>query len=103
MYYQAAQIEDIKPGEAFLTEVGGVEIVICNVSGEYYAIEDVCSHDGSSFDTACVESRRITCPRHGADFDVTTGEALTPPAFSPVQTYPVRVQNGVVEVDIEAY
>ena len=100
-YVAAATTGDVAPGEVFLADVGGMRIAVCNVDGTLYAIEDVCTHDGSSFGMAFVDGRKLTCPRHGAVFDVTTGEALEAPAFSPVRTYPVRVRGDIIEVEVD--
>ena len=99
-YVAAAKTDDVAPGEVFVTDVEGVEVAICNVDGTFYAIEDVCTHDGSSFDASTLEGREITCPRHMAVFDVTTGEVLAAPAFAPVDTFPVRVVGDTIEVSL---
>jgi 3-phenylpropionate/trans-cinnamate dioxygenase ferredoxin subunit len=100
-YFAAATKADIAPGEVFVTDVEGEQVALCNVDGEFYAIEDICTHDGSSFDATDLEGPEIYCPRHGAIFDVRTGEALGAPAFSPVATYPVRLNGDTVEVGLE--
>jgi 3-phenylpropionate/trans-cinnamate dioxygenase ferredoxin subunit len=79
-----------------------VSVCVYNLGGELYAIEDRCSHDDGplcegEFD---VEEGTVVCPRHGASFDVRTGEALTLPAFEPVAVFPVRVDDGVVKVEL---
>jgi len=72
--------------------------------GEYHAIEDVCTHDGSPMLGGglpleqVIDGTEIICPRHGAHFCIKTGNALTPPAFEPTTTFPVRVENGMVQV-----
>ena len=77
-----------------------IEVLFCNVDGTLYAIEDVCTHDGAPLDAGELEGACIVCPRHGARFDVRTGEALTLPAILPVITFPVRVdgEDAIVEV-----
>jgi 3-phenylpropionate/trans-cinnamate dioxygenase ferredoxin subunit len=76
--------------------VGGDEILICNADGEFFAIADVCSHDGGALDQGELEDCRIACPRHGALFDIRTGEALTLPAILPIATYPVEVAGDEI-------
>jgi 3-phenylpropionate/trans-cinnamate dioxygenase ferredoxin subunit len=78
---------------------GGVPVLLCNVDGELYAVEDVCTHDGGALDGGELEGPRIMCPRHGAFFDVTTGKALTLPAITPLPTYPVRIDGDDVFVE----
>jgi 3-phenylpropionate/trans-cinnamate dioxygenase ferredoxin subunit len=75
-------------------------MLLCNVAGTVYAIEDVCTHDGGELDQGELEGCRIMCPRHGAYFDVTTGAALTLPAILPVETFPVRVEAGEIFVEV---
>lgn len=100
-YFPVATKADIAPGEVFISEVEGTRVAVCNVDGEFYAIRDACSHDGSSFDQTDLEGPEIFCPRHGAVFDVTSGAVLGAPATVPVATYPVRVTGETVEVGLE--
>jgi 3-phenylpropionate/trans-cinnamate dioxygenase ferredoxin subunit len=79
--------------------VDGIGVLLCNVDGALYAVEDVCTHDGGALDAAELDGSRIMCPRHGAFFDVTTGKALTLPAVSPLPTFPVRVEGDDVFID----
>jgi 3-phenylpropionate/trans-cinnamate dioxygenase ferredoxin subunit len=75
-----------------------VQVAVFNVGGELYAIEDVCTHDGGQLTGGTVEGDQVVCPRHGARFCVRDGAALTPPAYSPTATFPLRVVDGVIEV-----
>jgi 3-phenylpropionate/trans-cinnamate dioxygenase ferredoxin subunit len=75
-------------------------VLLCNVDGDIYAIEDVCTHDGGELDQGELEGCRIMCPRHGAFFDVTTGAALTPPAVMPVATFKVRLEGNDIHVEL---
>lgn len=95
-----ARASDIALGATKRVVVDGVEVLLCNVDGNFYAIEDVCTHDGGALDQGELEGERIRCPRHGAYFDVRTGDALTLPAIVPVQTYSVRVDGDDVYVDV---
>ena len=81
-------------GVPLSAEVDGVPVVVVRCGGDLYAVEDRCTHDGESFAGAQVESCELICPRHGARFDLRTGEALTPPAYEPVRTYAARVEHG---------
>lgn len=100
MKTRVAKASEIAPGTARRVEADGVEILLCNVDGTLYAIEDVCTHDGAPLDQGELESRCIVCPRHGATFDVTTGAALTLPAVLPLPTYPVTVVGDDVLIDV---
>jgi 3-phenylpropionate/trans-cinnamate dioxygenase ferredoxin subunit len=98
--HPVAKREDVPPGAAKKVVVDGVEVLLCNVDGELYAVEDVCTHDGGPLDQGELQGCRIMCPRHGAMFDVTTGAALTPPAVVALASYPVRVEGDDVFVEV---
>lgn len=89
------------PGRVALVEANGRRIALCNANGELYAIDDVCTHDGGPLDQGELDGVAIECPRHGARFDVTNGRVLALPAVQPVRTYPVRIANGAVEIEID--
>jgi 3-phenylpropionate/trans-cinnamate dioxygenase ferredoxin component len=91
----------IAQGEMTRVEVDGVPVLLCNVEGEIYAVEDVCTHDGGALDGGELTGCRIMCPRHGAFFDVTTGKALTLPAVSPLPTYAVTIDGDDISVDVD--
>lgn len=96
-----APADSIPQGDYAQTEVDGVLIAVFNVAGGFYAIEDVYTHDGGELAGGAVEGDVVICPRHGARFCLRTGAALTPPAYEPVRTFPTRVNNGVVEIEVE--
>ncbi len=98
-YVKVARAEEIAPGEKRIFEVNGTLVVVINVDGQFYAIEDVCTHDGGPLGEGKLEGAQIICPRHGARFDVRTGDALTLPAFEPVSTFEVKVEGGDVWVE----
>jgi len=79
--------------------VDGVGVLVCNVDGSFYAVEDVCTHDGGALEAGDLDGVRVMCPRHGALFDVTTGKALTLPAIAPLPTYTVRVEGDDIYID----
>ncbi|MGA8052647.1 MAG: non-heme iron oxygenase ferredoxin subunit [Burkholderiales bacterium] len=89
---------DIAPGEHRLVDVDGTQIAIFNLDGEFFAIEDVCTHDGGELAGGAVEGDVVICPRHGARFCIRTGEALSPPAYEPTPKFPVISEDGVVLV-----
>lgn len=99
MSQPVAHASDIPPGTTKRVEVDGDGVLLCNVDGTIYAVEDVCTHDGGPLDEGELDGCRIMCPRHGALFDVTTGAALTPPAVVPLPTYSVRVDGDDVFVE----
>jgi len=98
-FQPVAKLSEIPEGTTHKVVVGRHAVLLCNVGGQIFAIEDVCTHDGGELDQGELEGTRIMCPRHGAFFDVTTGAALTPPAVMPVATYRVRIEGDDVCVD----
>ena len=95
-----AKVSDTPPGTISVHEVDGVRIALCNVNGRFYAIDDVCTHDGGSLDQGELDGNQVECPRHGAKFDVTNGRAVVLPAVRPVKTYPVEIDGDDVKVDV---
>jgi len=95
----AARASEIAPGTTKRVDFAGDAVLICNVGGTFYAVEDACTHDGGELDQGMLEDCRIECPRHGAYFDVTTGAALTFPAVVPLRTYAVRVEGDEVYIE----
>lgn len=93
-----AQADKFKPGARQVVDVDGSQIVVFNLEGKYFAIEDVCTHDGGQLTGGEVEGDQIICPRHGARFCIRTGAALTAPAYEPTATFPVRIENGEIQV-----
>ncbi len=96
-------LEELPPGEKRLVEVDDLEIGVFNCSGTLLAIEDRCSHDDGElvegeFDQ---EDCTVECPRHGSRFDLRTGQPVNLPAYVPIDTFPVRIEDGVIRVEVE--
>jgi 3-phenylpropionate/trans-cinnamate dioxygenase ferredoxin component len=95
-------VEELPSCSVKIIYVGELAVGVYNLNGEYYAIEDRCSHDDGPLaegDFDCDEGVAI-CPRHGANIDIRSGRALTLPAVEPVRTFPVHVRDGWVKVEI---
>jgi 3-phenylpropionate/trans-cinnamate dioxygenase ferredoxin subunit len=88
----------IVPGDYAQVEVDASLVAVFNIGGQFYAIDDVCTHDGGELAGGAVEGDVVVCPRHGARFCLRTGAALSPPAYEPVRTYETRVKDGIVEI-----
>lgn len=103
-WVDVADSDELAPGQARLVDVDDVMVAVFNIDGEYHAIEDTCSHDEAPMLGCGLEAEdvldgdQIICPRHGARFCLRTGDALTPPAYEPVTTFPVRVNAGRIQV-----
>jgi len=93
-----AGVDEIPNGERLFIEVDDGFVVVFNIAGDYYAIADLCSHDDGPLGDGEIENYQVACPRHGARFDVRTGEAVTLPAVEGIPAYPVRVIEGQIEV-----
>lgn len=94
-----APASTIPPGDYAQIEIDDALVAVFNVAGTFYAVDDICTHDGGGLAGGAVEGDVVICPRHGARFCLRTGAALTPPAYEPVRTYQTRVnEDGVVEV-----
>lgn len=102
-WVDVAPAADFPPGARRTVDVDDVMVIVFNLDGDYHAIEDLCTHDYSSLDDGEVEGDVVICPRHAARFDIKTGEALCAPAYEAITTFPVRVEDGVVQVRDERW
>lgn len=93
-----APASSIAIGDYAQVEIDGSLVAVFNVDGTFYAIDDLCTHDGGELAGGAMDGDVVICPRHGARFCLRTGAALTPPACEPVRTYETRVTDGTVEV-----
>jgi 3-phenylpropionate/trans-cinnamate dioxygenase ferredoxin subunit len=97
-WHAVAPAASIPPGDYAQIEIDAQLIAVFNIDGKFYAIDDLCTHDGGELAGGAVEGDVVICPRHGARFCLRTGAALTPPAYEPVKTYETRVHEGIVEI-----
>jgi len=89
-------VEALLPSEFRVVWDGDTAIAVYNIDGDYYAVEDRCSHDDGELAGGELHGHEVECPRHGARFDVRNGEALCAPAYEPIAKFPVRVEDGVI-------
>lgn len=89
---------DISPGKCRIVDIDDVLIAVYNINGLHYAIEDQCTHDGGELASGPVDGDQVMCPRHGATFCIKTGKALTAPAYEDIYCFPVRIEEGQVQV-----
>ena len=94
---------DLSEGEYAAADVDGVDVAVFRVEGELYAVEDVCTHDGAEIASGKLEGFEIICPRHGAKFCLKTGKVTRGPAYEDLACFPVRVENGIVQVKDERW
>ena len=95
-----AKTSELGPGQAKAVDAKGTPVAIFNVGGTYYAIEDTCPHVGGPLSEGAVEGTMVTCPWHGAQFDLTSGKVLTPPAAAGVRSYKVRVEGHEIKLEV---
>lgn len=98
-FVKVATIEEIAPGKSKLIEIAGKEIALFNIDGAFHAIDNSCTHVGGPLCEGEMDGCEVICPWHGAVFDVTSGQAVGPPAFEPVKRYNLRVNGAEIEIE----
>lgn len=95
-FKRVAEVTRIPSGTAAVFDVGGKKVAVCNVEGAFYAVDNACSHRGGPLGEGSLHSTTITCPWHGAQFDVTSGQVLAPPASAGITSYATKVEEDGV-------
>jgi 3-phenylpropionate/trans-cinnamate dioxygenase ferredoxin subunit len=98
---RVCSVSDVPINDMKVFECNGRSIALSNLDGEFHAIANLCTHDGGPLGEGQLARGRVTCPRHGAQFDARTGKVLTLPAVRDVKAYPVTVEGGEVYVDCD--
>jgi len=101
-YVTVGKTSDIPPGTVRVFVVEGYNVAVANVDGQFYAFADVCTHDGGPVAEGELDGCVIECPRHGARFDITTGQALSMPAVIPLPVYDLKVEGDELKVSRNA-
>ena len=91
-------VDDTENGQHRVVDIDDTEVVIFKVDNDFFAIENVCSHDGGEIASGILENGEIICPRHGARFCIKTGDVKSPPAYEGVESYAVRIENNIVQI-----
>ena len=101
-FLDVASVNDLPPGNTkkFTTESG--DILLANVDGKIYAVDDMCTHEDSSLSLGCLKGELVYCTLHGSRFNVRTGEPMEEPATEALQRYQVRIQNNRIEVSLDS-
>ncbi len=97
---KAAEVATIRPGTGKVVQVGGKTLALFNLGGTFLAIDNACTHVGGPLGEGHVNGDVVTCPWHGSRFEIKTGKVVGPPATRNVATYPTRIQDGAVFVDV---
>lgn len=100
-WVEVLRTDQVDSGRGVRVDIGGERIAILRDGDEWYALGDRCSHAEASLSEGDVYDGEVECPRHGSQFDLVSGKPLSLPATRPVPTYPVRVRDGVVEVEVD--
>ena len=99
-FVKVASAGDLAPGQGKMVEVNGKKIALFNLEGSFYAIADTCTHRGGPLSEGEIEGEQVTCPLHGAIYNIKSGEVLGPPAPKGVACYNVRVAGTDIEVEV---
>ncbi len=101
-YVTVAEVNELGDGERLIIDIDGEMIAVFNIADHYYAIGDVCSHDDGPVAEGELVDYEIACPRHGAKFDIRSGQVLTLPAIVDIPAYPVRIEGDKIQIGLPA-
>jgi len=99
-FFAVAKLADLPAGTKIVADANGTEIVLCNTHDTIFAVQNLCSHAHEKLDCGKMKNGWISCPVHGARFDLETGEPMNPPATMAIKTYQVRVTDDTIEVAV---
>jgi 3-phenylpropionate/trans-cinnamate dioxygenase ferredoxin subunit len=99
-FVEIANAGELREGTMKRFDVAGRRILLANVGGRLFAVDDTCTHEDASLSAGVLKGEHVKCPLHNSRFSVRTGEALEEPAEEPLRTYPVRVEGGRVRVGV---
>lgn len=102
-WIDVAAADEIPLNDCKVVDVNDVMVAVFHLDDGYFAIEDICTHDGGDLSSGWLDGPEIICPRHGARFNVKTGAVTAPPAYENVHSYPVRINAGRVEIRDERW
>ena len=100
-WIEVCAVDELKPGDYRTLWIDDEEVAVIKCNNQVHAIQDICTHDGGELTGGTIEGCEIECPRHGARFDIRTGAVLCPPAYEPIDIYPVEIRNGRIFVNSE--
>lgn len=99
-YYVVAARTELEATPQMHVELGGEEILLCRDGEEIFAVSYLCSHEAFTLEGGTITKGCITCPYHGAEFDLRTGAVLAAPAYEPIKTYPVRLEGDTIAIGV---
>jgi biphenyl 2,3-dioxygenase ferredoxin component len=92
--------DEVAPGSAIKVETGDLVVAVFNVEGEFYVTDDACTHGPGSLSEGYIEDDVVECNFHNGQFNIRTGEVVSPPCMIPVKTYPTVVEDGTVYIEV---
>lgn len=98
IWFDVCEVEKLRPNNFRVVDLDDIEVMVFNIDGKFYAIEDQCTHDGGTLSDGELSGCEIICPRHAARFDVRNGKVTAPPAYEDVKTFPTRIENSMLQV-----
>lgn len=99
-WIDVAHVHDLEAGKWHEVEINLTSILIFHLNNDFYAIENLCTHDGGPLTDGRLEGEEIVCSRHGAKFCIKTGAVTAPPAYEDLKTFPVRVENNKIQIQL---
>lgn len=99
-FVAVAKVEDVPAGGKKVVDVGGTSVILVNTRDRIFAVRNLCSHAMETLECGRVRAGWISCPVHGARFDLETGKPMNPPATIPIETYEVRIEGDTIEVAV---
>ena len=92
---------DVAAGNALKVEAAGLTVAVFNLDGQFYVTDDACTHGPGSLSEGFIDGDVIECNFHNGQFDIKTGEVVSPPCMIPIKTYPTKVEDGVVVIEVD--
>lgn len=100
-YHVVAAASELEATGQLHVDINGEEILLVRDGDDYHAVSYYCSHESLTLEGGHIANGCITCPYHGAEFNLSTGDALAPPAWEPIATYPVRVEDNLISIGLQ--
>ena len=98
---ELCKIDDVAPGNALKVTAAGLVVAVFNLDGQFYVTDDACTHGPGSLSEGFIDGDVIECNFHNGQFDIRTGEVVSPPCMIPIKTYPAVVQDGKVYIEVD--
>ena len=100
-FVTVTRVEEVPPGRTRRVVVGGHPVLIANVDGSLYAVDDMCTHEDASLSLGCLKGELVSCTLHGSRFSVVTGQPMEEPATEPLRTWSIRVRDGDIQLGVD--